>query len=140
MALKVGWTGARGDPFPAGLADVFGYRGASLPSPARYLAQENGAAGLRGRGAGLWCGEAGGQAGMISHPHRTVFVHIPKCGGQSIETAFLADLGLGWKSRAPLLMGANDRPELGPPRLSHLRQAPVRTIVNSPHSGQASPS
>lgn len=58
---------------------------------------------------------------MISHPHRTVFVHIPKCGGQSIETAFLADLGLGWKSRAPLLMGANDRPELGPPRLSHLK-------------------
>lgn len=58
---------------------------------------------------------------MISHPHATVFVHIPKCGGQSLETAFLTDLGLTWKTRAPLVMGRNDRPELGPPRLSHLR-------------------
>jgi len=57
---------------------------------------------------------------MISHPHRTVFVHIPKCGGQSLETAYLADLGLTWQCRGPLLMRPNDRPEIGPPRLSHL--------------------
>ena len=57
---------------------------------------------------------------MISHPHKTVFVHIPKCGGQSIEAAFLADLGLTWAERAPLLLRPNDQPRLGPPRLAHL--------------------
>lgn len=57
---------------------------------------------------------------MISHPHRTVFVHIPKCGGQSIESAFLSDLGLTWELRAPLLLRPNDQPRLGPPRLAHL--------------------
>jgi hypothetical protein len=31
---------------------------------------------------------------MISHPHRTLFVHIPKCGGQSVEHAFLNALSL----------------------------------------------
>lgn len=57
---------------------------------------------------------------MISHPHKTVFVHIPKCGGQSVEAAFLADLGLSWAERAPLLLRPNDQPRLGPPRLAHL--------------------
>ncbi|MCA3554398.1 sulfotransferase family 2 domain-containing protein [Aestuariivirga sp.] len=57
---------------------------------------------------------------MISHFHRTVFVHIPKCGGQSVEQAFLTDLGLSWELRAPLLLRPNDDPRLGPPRLAHL--------------------
>lgn len=57
---------------------------------------------------------------MISHFHRTVFVHIPKCGGQSIEAVFLSDLGLTWELRAPLLLRPNDDPRLGPPRLAHL--------------------
>jgi hypothetical protein len=57
---------------------------------------------------------------MLSHQHKTIFVHIPKCGGQSIETMFLDDLGLNWKSRAPLLLRANNDPKLGPPRLAHL--------------------
>lgn len=57
---------------------------------------------------------------MISHHHRTVFVHIPKCGGQSVETAFLTDLGLDWETRAPLLLRRNDTPRLGPPLLAHL--------------------
>lgn len=57
---------------------------------------------------------------MISHFHRTVFVHIPKCGGQSIESIFLSDLGLTWELRAPLLLRPNDDPRLGPPRLAHL--------------------
>lgn len=57
---------------------------------------------------------------MISHQHRCVFIHIPKCAGQSIETAFLEDLGLDWATRAPLLLRPNDRPEIGPPRLAHL--------------------
>ena len=25
---------------------------------------------------------------MISHEHKFIFIHIPKCGGQTIETAF----------------------------------------------------
>ena len=57
---------------------------------------------------------------MLSHHHKTIFVHIPKCAGQSVEMAFLADLGLAWETRAPLLLRPNDRRELGPPRLAHL--------------------
>lgn len=57
---------------------------------------------------------------MLSHHHRTIFVHVPKCAGQSVESAFLADLGLTWETRAPLLLRANDQPDLGPPRLAHL--------------------
>lgn len=57
---------------------------------------------------------------MISHPHRCIFVHIPKCGGQSTETIFLRDLGLTWEQRAPLLMRDRVPGELGPPRLSHM--------------------
>jgi hypothetical protein len=57
---------------------------------------------------------------MISHHHRTLFVHIPKCGGQSIETAFLEALGLTWQSRAPLLLRPRVEGEAAPPRLAHL--------------------
>lgn len=57
---------------------------------------------------------------MISHEHKTIFIHIPKCAGQSIETAFLTDLKLSWGLRAPLLLRPNDQPELGPKRLAHL--------------------
>jgi len=57
---------------------------------------------------------------MISHKHKTIFVHVPKCGGQSVETAFLNDEGLTWKERAPLLLKRNDDPKLGPTRLAHL--------------------
>lgn len=60
---------------------------------------------------------------MISHPHRCVFVHIPKTAGQSIEHAFLDLLELTWKQRTPLLLRYNANPELGPPRLAHLRAA-----------------
>lgn len=57
---------------------------------------------------------------MLSHYHRTIFVHIPKCAGQSVEMAYLNDMGLTWDTRAPLLLRPNDRPELGPQRLAHL--------------------
>lgn len=57
---------------------------------------------------------------MISRQHRTVFVHVPKAAGQSIEQAFLDELGLTWKTRAALLLRPNDDPALGPPRLAHL--------------------
>lgn len=57
---------------------------------------------------------------MISRQHKTLFVHVPKCAGQSVETAFLTSLGLTWETRAPLLLRANDDPAAGPPRLAHL--------------------
>ncbi len=57
---------------------------------------------------------------MLSHPHRALFVHIPKTGGQSLEIMFLRDLGLGWDDRAVLLLRPNDNPRLGPPALAHL--------------------
>ena len=60
---------------------------------------------------------------MLSHQHKTIFVHIPKCAGQSVESAFLTDVGLTWETRAPLLLRANDDPRLGPPRLAHLLAA-----------------
>jgi hypothetical protein len=58
---------------------------------------------------------------MICHDYKCIFVHIPKTAGQSIEHVFLNLLGLKWGTRAPLLLRYNDRPELGPPRLAHLK-------------------
>ncbi len=58
---------------------------------------------------------------MISHHHKCIFIHIPKNAGQSIEHAFLNLLDLDWNTRAPLLLRYNEQPELGPPRLAHLR-------------------
>src|SRR4051794_30841719 len=60
---------------------------------------------------------------MLSHQHQTIFIHISKCAGQSVENAFLADVGLTWETRAPLLLRANGDPRLGPPRLAHLPAA-----------------
>lgn len=60
---------------------------------------------------------------MICHHYACVFVHVPKTAGISIEHVFLDLLGLTWETRAPLLLRANDRPELGPPRLAHLKAA-----------------
>ena len=58
---------------------------------------------------------------MISHHHKCIFIHIPKTAGQSIEHCFIRSLGLTWETRAPLLLRYNDRPELGPPSLAHLK-------------------
>lgn len=58
---------------------------------------------------------------MISHNHKCIFIHIPKCGGQSVEHVFLDDLDLGWEHRSPLLLRPNEDTTVGPPRLAHLR-------------------
>ena len=58
---------------------------------------------------------------MICKKHNCVFVHIPKVAGQSIEHVFLKLTNLTWKTRTPLLLRPNDNPELGPPRLAHLK-------------------
>ena len=57
---------------------------------------------------------------MISHHHQVIYIHIPKCAGQSVEMAFLTSLGLDWDRRAPLLLHSNDQPLIGPKRLAHL--------------------
>lgn len=57
---------------------------------------------------------------MISHKHECIFVHVPKTGGQSVETVFLDLHGLTWATREPLLMRPNPDPAKGPARLAHL--------------------
>ena len=60
---------------------------------------------------------------MICGQYRSLFVHVPKTAGQSVEHVFLRLVGLTWETRAPLLLRANDDPRLGPPRLAHLTAA-----------------
>jgi len=58
---------------------------------------------------------------MISKTHKTIFVHIPKVAGQSIETMFLEDLNLDWYNRGELLLRKKKATEKGPYRLAHLK-------------------
>ncbi len=60
---------------------------------------------------------------MICHDLKTIFIHIPKNAGQSIENVFLDHVGLSWKQRAPFLLMKNDNRKIGPPRLAHLKAA-----------------
>jgi len=60
---------------------------------------------------------------MISHFHKAIFVHIPKCAGQSVEEAFCRDIDITWDKRAVLLLrpkGIAD-PKKAPKRLAHLK-------------------
>ena len=57
---------------------------------------------------------------MISIKHKIIFIHIPKCAGQSIETMFLKDLALDWEERGQLLLRRKRVEEKGPERLAHL--------------------
>lgn len=57
---------------------------------------------------------------MISQKFKTIFVHIPKTGGQSVEMAYLREHGLDWESREALLLRRNDDPEKGPLLLAHM--------------------
>ena len=58
---------------------------------------------------------------MISNPHKTIYIHIPKVAGQSIEHMFLNDLGLSWHNRKDLLLRKKKIFESGPNRLAHLK-------------------
>ena len=73
-----------------------------------------------GIGPFFFVGRTTGGLRMISHHHRVLYVHVPKCGGESIEQTFLADLGFGWENRAALLIAYNGEPKAGPRQLSHL--------------------
>lgn len=63
---------------------------------------------------------------MIAHPLKTVFVHIPKTAGSSIEQQFLSYLGLDQQSKSALLLREKLEYEKGPPRLAHLTAAEYR--------------
>lgn len=52
--------------------------------------------------------------------YRILFVHIPKCGGQTIEETFLRSFGYNWKNRDRFLMRSRGIDEHGPPRFAHL--------------------
>ena len=60
---------------------------------------------------------------MISFPHKTIFIHIPKCAGQSVEETFLNDIGLDWCKHRHLF-GCFKKPSTWsnnfPDRLAHL--------------------
>lgn len=60
---------------------------------------------------------------MISHRFKCVYIHIPKTGGQSIETVFVEQHGLTWESRAPLLLRPCSDRRFGPRFLAHLTAA-----------------
>jgi hypothetical protein len=61
-----------------------------------------------------------GEKGVLSRKFKTIFVHIPKTGGQSVEMVFIREHALTWKTRAPLLLRFNADPRKGPKRLAHL--------------------
>jgi hypothetical protein len=57
---------------------------------------------------------------MLSHAHKTIFVHIPKTGGEAVVSVFLKNLGKSWEQRGDLLVGQNSDPKKGPPALGHM--------------------
>jgi hypothetical protein len=60
---------------------------------------------------------------VISHRYKCVYVHIPKSGGQSIESVFVEQHGLTWATRAPLLLRPCSDRRFGPKFLAHLTAA-----------------
>lgn len=58
---------------------------------------------------------------MLCEKYKCIFIHVPKVAGQSIERVFLRLHGLNWDQRGALLLRPNEYPELGPPRLAHLK-------------------
>ena len=65
---------------------------------------------------------------MISHRFKCVYIHIPKTGGQSIESVFVEQHGLTWETRAPLLLRPCDDRRFGPKFLAHLTAAEYVTL------------
>lgn len=66
---------------------------------------------------------------MISEKYKTLFVHIPKTGGQSVEHFFLNLQNLDWNSRDKLLLRENKFRNFGPERLAHLTAIEYKKYV-----------
>ena len=65
---------------------------------------------------------------MLSHELKTVFIHVPKTGGQSVERVFVGLSGLTWSSRGALLLRENPDPDHGPVRLDHLSMREYQSL------------
>lgn len=57
---------------------------------------------------------------MVDRTRKVLFVHVPKCAGQSIETYFLDLYSLEWSQRDQLVLRTKKKHELGPSKLAHL--------------------
>lgn len=68
---------------------------------------------------------------MVSHPHKCIFIHIPKTAGMSVENSFLKSLNLRfYQGQAPpLLLSYNQNLNIGPQSLAHL--SPVEYLKHS---------
>jgi len=74
---------------------------------------------------------------MLDRKHNAIFIHVPKTGGQSVESVFLELHGLSWENRAPLLLGPKEECVSGsdadPVILTHLL---AREYVENNHIDQ----
>lgn len=57
---------------------------------------------------------------MLIKKRNSIFIHIPKVAGQSIEHFFLDDIGIKKSEALDILVGPNLDPKKGPPKLAHL--------------------
>lgn len=71
---------------------------------------------------------------MICHKTKTIFIHIPKTAGQSVEQYFINLRGLDWENRSSLLLRPCSDPRFGPERLAHLS---AREYVECGHISQS---
>ncbi len=63
---------------------------------------------------------------MISHKHKFIFIHIPKCAGSSIKDHFFTDVKLDWKApNYELLYG------WCPKRKIHLQHATTKQLLET---------
>lgn len=51
---------------------------------------------------------------------KLLFIHVPKCGGQSVEATILKSLGKSWEERSEFLLRPKRKGERGPKRFAHL--------------------
>jgi len=65
---------------------------------------------------------------MIVHQDKTIFIHIPKCAGQSVESYFLTRHGYSWDDRASFLLRQNTDKNRGPSSLSHLKASEYSSL------------
>lgn len=68
---------------------------------------------------------------MISHKHKCIFVHIPKCAGTSIEMLLEPDVMVNTPLGRKHLFGIDDSPPSGPIVLQHLTADQVKNRIEN---------